>query len=345
MSARSDFRYIFTEGFDEPRQWLDRFIEEMYRDDDFICIRDGNRAVSGLLLSPYTTAFHRRTLPLGYISCVATARDERGKGHMSRAMHLALNSAAERGMAMVALIPARPHLFLTYSHYGLSTVYYVDEQRYTSLHRFATPEGFTPVEPAYPMLQRLESAEADGILHTSHQYGFVMTDLDMGGGFAVAVVSDDGGAAMAFVEVSDDTALIRYLPSTSAEAAEAALSHVRERVGEKKIVVHGGPGERNVALRPHGMGRIVNADMVLTTLAESYPGLDMVIRIHDPVVAANEGIYILHAGECTRMQHTLRRIALDVSADVLTRILFSAPRIGDIFGVPSFRPMLPLMLD
>lgn len=346
MSARSDFRYLFGEGFNEPRAWLDRFMEHVYRDDDFICVRDAaGRAVSGLLLSPYSTAFHGAAMPLGYISCVATVRDERGKGYMSRAMQLTLNSAAERGMGLAALIPADSLLFYTYSHYGMATVYYVDEQRYTSLHRFAMPDGFAAAVATYPLLERLERAAAEGVLHTAAQYAFITDDLAMDGGFVLAATRPEGDAAMAFVDVSGDEALVRYLPATSAEAAEAALALVRERVGERRIVVWDRPGDRRVSLRRRGMARIVNADMVLSSLASAYPQLDMVIRLRDPVIAANDGIYILREGECTRVQHTLRRIALDVSVDVATRILFSAPAIGDIFGLPSFRPMLPLMLD
>ena len=345
MPTRNDFRRLFTDGFSESRQWLDWFLAEVYRDEDLVCLEEGGKPVSGLLLTPYICDFHGAPMPTGYISCVATARDERGKGYMARTIRMALARAADRDMAFCSLIPANRRLFFTYDSLGFSTIYYIDEQRYTSLHRFRPTGAFSAVEPDYEMLARLERAQGGAILHTPGQYECILADLAMDRGRVLACTDSAEGNAMAFVTVSDECATVKYLPATSAEAAEAVLAMVREIAPGQCIVVWGAPMTESRSLRSRGMARIVNAQLVLSTLAARYPAIDQTIRLHDSLIAANNGVYILRHGNCDKVSDTMRRITLDVDISVLTRILASTPAIGNVFGLPAVRPTLQLMLD
>lgn len=345
MPTRNDFRRLFTDGFSESRQWLDWFLTRVYRDEDLVCLEEGGKPVSGLLLTPYICDFHGAPLPMGYISCVATARDERGKGYMARTMRMALARAADRDMAICSLIPANRRLFFTYDSLGFSTIYYIDEQRYTSLHSFRPAGGFSAVEPGYDMLAMLERAHGGAVLHTRGQYECILADLAMDGGRVLACTDSAAESAMAFVTVSDECATVKYLPATSPEAAEAVLAMVRESAPGLCIVVWGAPVAESRSLRSRGMARIVNAQLVLSTLATSYPAIDQTIRLHDNLIAANNGVYILRHGNCDKVSDTMRRITLDVDISVLTRILASTPAIGDVFGLPATRPTLQLMLD
>ncbi len=135
------------------------------------------------------------------------------------------------------------------------------------------------------------------------------------------------------------------LLSSSEAAAEAALAYVRMETPEKAFVVWAEPTGRKASLRSRGMLRIINAEVVLAALAASNQKIDQVIRVHDPVIAANNGVFVLRKGQCTRASVPVKKYALDVSVDVLARVIFSSPEIGDVFELPTRRPFISLMLD
>lgn len=342
---KSEFKRLFRESFDESAAWAEWFADTVYRDEDFVSVTDDDgRVSSSLLLSRYEMAFHGTRLPMGYVSCVATAKACRGRGMMYRLIPRALSLSAERGDGVCALIPASDRLYFLYDRFGFATVYYIDELRYTALHAFVADEDMVSVEPSYGMFRRLEDLWPGTVIHSAEDYRNIVRDIELDGGRIVAVSGPDGEAAMAFVSPGSE-ATVKALMSTSERAADSVMALVRAEVGEKSVVVWGVPSGRRAALRSRGMARIVDADRVLSAIAASDSGIDQVIRVYDPLIPTNTGIYMLRGGECRRTDSTMRRITLDVGIDVLTRIVFSSAEIASVFGLPGGRPLLPLMLD
>lgn len=344
MSRVNDFKRLFREGFRESPRWLDWFASAVFRDEDFTVVEEDGHAASGLLTTPYATDFHGTELRLGYISCVATERARRGRGLMHTLMHRALTDAHARGMALTALIPASRPLFFLYDRLDFSTVYYVDELRYVSAHIFEADASYRPAEPTYETFARLEAATPGCVRHSRAQYDAVLTDLAMDGGHVLAVEGPGGTAAMAFVHVGD-VLTVKYLPYSAPAARETVLAAVHALDPEKGIVVWDAPGPRRPAMRARGMARITDALQILSALAASDHTIDQTIRLHDPLIPANDAVFVLHSGRCERLESTMRHITLDVSVSVLARILFNSPEIGSVFGLPALRPQLPLMLD
>lgn len=346
MSTKNDFSKIFRESFKVPAGWSEWFLNDVYCDEDLVSLQVDDRTVSVLLMSPYTMSFHGRELPAAYFSCVATARAERGKGYMRHLMINALHAAEERGYAFATLIPETHRLYFFYDRFGFSTVFYRDEQRYTSLHIFTRPEDYEPVEPAFSLFESLERLNPNCLLHTRRDFEAAMHDLKLDGGIAVAVRASDDSAAMAFATTGNVTS-VKALYATDDIAAEAALELVRAEAGEKPLVVMANPGDRTGALKARGMLRIIDVESVLTTLAEAYPRLKMTIKVSDDILARNNGIYIIEKGRCSRVEpesETLH-LDLDVSVKVLAGVLFSSPAIAEIFNLPPARPIMNLMLD
>lgn len=205
MSLKNDFSKIFRESFKVPAGWSEWFLNDVYRDEDLVSLKVDDRTVSVLLMSPYTMSFHGIELPASYFSCVATARAERGKGHMRHLMIDAIKAAEERGDAFATLIPETHRLYFFYDRFGFSTVFYSDEQRYTSLHIFARPEEYAPVEPTFSLFETLERMNPNCLLHTRRDFEAAMHDIELDGGIAVAVKAPDDSAAMAFATTGDVT--------------------------------------------------------------------------------------------------------------------------------------------
>lgn len=346
MTRRGDFRRLFRESFHEDDSWLEWYMERVYREDDLLTLDSvaTGKVSTMLMMSRYDFMYQGRPVPSAYISCVATARAERGQGLMHRLMVRALNACAERGDAVASLIPAESRLYYLYEDFGFATVYYVDELRYTSLHVFQAAEEFAAVDAGYAMFARLEARRPCSVRHSEADFACIIDDLRLSGGFAVAVSDGGDREAMAFVDNGSD-AVVTDLLATDGRAMEAVLAAVRARLGEKSLMVMGEPHDRDAVLHRRGMMRILNVETMLGALAAAHPETDQVIRVHDAVIESNNSIFTLRKGNCDRTPDTMRHITLDVGVDVLAKVLFSDSRIGEIFGIPSVRPFISLMLD
>lgn len=345
MSEKNDFVKIFRESFRTSRQWTDWFMGEVYRDEDVVALRTDDKVVSVLLLSPVTMSFHGQELQASYISCAATAAAERGKGYMSRLITAALADAERRGDAFVMLIPESRRLYFFYARFGFATSFWIDEQRYTSLHAFEMPDNYMPVEPTYAIFSELERLQTSGVRHTRRDYENVVHDIELDRGHVVAVSDPAGDSrAMAFVNV-DENITVKAILSTDAVAAEAAMSVVRSEAGEKPVVIMAPPGERNTGLHARGMARIVDVEKVLGTVARAFPKIKITIKVHDRIISRNNSTFDISDGRCSRDSATIRRPDVDVDVEVLCGILSSSDRIASLFGLPGARPVMNLMLD
>ncbi len=346
-----DFKKLFCEVFPTSEEWTRWFFDSVVDENDLLGIESEGRTVSALMINSYPFVYQGTTLPSSYISCVATTRSQRGRGFMSELMHSALLASAERGDAFATLIPASRRLYFFYDKFGFSTVFYIDEKRYTSLHTFAAHDGYSEVEPDYSMFHRLEMRRACGIVHDELRYSQIVTDLQIDKGIIAAVSDGAGNEAMAFAEVGSEIHVLD-LPASSPEAEEAVLGVLRAKAGEKPVIVMGHPAQvasvdtyGGAKLRSRAMLRIINVEKVLSALSGANPEIKNVIRIHDPIITDNNATFELHGGTCRRIDPDGRHIDLDVSIDVLARVLFSAPSVGDIFGIATRRPFMSLMLD
>lgn len=357
MNRKNEFRRLFRESFQVDPRWTEWFMSEVYDDADVLMLEVDGRAVSTLLLSPYPFLMQGEELPAAYMSCVATARAERGKGLMHRLLPRALGEAAARGYALVSLIPSDRRLYFFYDRFGFSTVFYANEMRYTALHRFPSAPGYAEVEPTFELFARLEAGCTCGIRHDSTRFRQVVDDYRLSDGLVLSVADADGHAAMAFVQTGREARVVDLLADNE-EASDAVLALVRERVGELPVVVMGFPvggvgeflasgtyGRTVNTLTARGMVRITDVAAVLTALAAARPDLRQVVRVRDPLIPANNDTFTICEGACDRTPHTRRTITLDVDIDVLARLLFSAPSVGQVFDIPTARPAMALMLD
>lgn len=348
---KNDFIKLFREAFPAKTEWTEWFMSFVFNENDMHWIEKEGKLVSTLLLSPYPFIYHGATLKCGYVSCVSTAKNERGKGYMNSLMRSVIATSAESGYAFISLIPANRRLFFFYDEFGFSTVFYIDEQRYTSLHSFASDPGFFDVEPDYAMFHRLEGLRECGVQHDESRFRHIVDDNRLDGGIIVAVSDGEGDEAMAFVQNESEAKIVDLL-SSSDRASEAVLASVRKHIGEKTIIIMAEPPQvesvdspRGARLRSRAMLRIADAQPVLNALAAADPTLSRTIRLRDSIVTRNNAIFRLGSGHCERLNQKPQHIDLDVTTEVLAKILFSAPGIGNIFGLPTQRPFMSLMLD
>ncbi|MDE6703426.1 MAG: GNAT family N-acetyltransferase [Muribaculaceae bacterium] len=347
MAKINDIRKLFDNGFNESEEWTDWYFSKVYNDDNALLSQSNSQPASCLMLEPYRLKLADRTVDMSYLSCATTARQLRGQGHMSRLINDALMEAASRGHALVALIPASTRLYFFYDRFDFSTIFYADEHRYTSLHNFICDDSYVEVEPLFEHFTALESSLRSVVLHSEQNFENVIMDnqLDRGAVISIADRATAAPAAMLFATIGEHAAVVREILTVSEAATDSILHLLRQRIGERMIIVRTAPSDNLLMLRSNGMGRIVSVEKLLEAIASQYPATDQVIRVRDRVLPDNNAIFIIHNGKVERVSSTMRRVTLDVGIDTLAKIIFNSKRIGETFSLPTFRPSMSLMLD
>lgn len=345
MNSSGEFSRFMRDIFYLDNNWVDWFMRDVFRENQLHVFDTDNRVTSVMLSTPYSMDFHGRKVGCEYISYVATLPYYRGRGQMRRLMNDTLNDVSRRGIPFAALIPASRQLYFIYDSMGFATVFYVDEQRYTSLHSFES-DGYQLVEADFPMFARLENLREGNIIHTREDFSNIIKDIELSNGIVVAVSDGGSSEAIAFVDNSHEIKVFDLL-STDEKAAEAALAEVRKQCGEKSIIIYTTPGNNLATLRARGMIRITNVEAALAELAAAEPRIKFAVRVKDDMIAANNGIFVINNGKCFRKDYKDDSIKLsfDVNVKVLAEIMFSHGSIGELFDIPSKRPYISLMLD
>lgn len=351
MNRKEDIKKIWKECFGDPQDYIDMYFSRVYSERDALTLEKGGRIVSSLLLQPYSMQFHRTDVTVGYIAGAATRRNARGNGYMSELMLTALDTAAERGYMACALIPAHDWLYDFYNRFDFSTVFYVDPQRFTSLHRFAAGGFYTPVDDPYDSkvfeaFRSFEAARPCTILHSQHDFLNILDDLAHDGGKFIAIEDEEGRiAAMGWAAPTDGRLIVKELLGLDEEARETVLSHFRTYFPDVPVTVMAPAGSDGRKLYPRGMIRIVNTPLCLGIVAAANPSLSLRMKITDTIMPRNCHIYIITGGVCSIDDEYEGTLDFDITADTFNRLVFSSARIGDITGFPSQRPHISLMLD
>lgn len=359
IDTKQEFESLWQTSFPADPAWNEWFFTSVVdaRHVRLLFDADGH-PVSGLLMQPYGFKLYDELLPMAYICGVATYRKYRGRGYMSRLLRESLRSAYSRGDALAALIPADRRLFFYYDRFGFASVIYNRIERYASSHAFALDASLQLTVPDYAAFHRLETAMNATVLHSERDFGHILSDIGHDGGVVVAVADTESTPlAMAFVVVSASGEIhVRQALGTHQAALDRALHQVKTLLGDHRPMLVWRPAvtvdslDAPASLRPRAMMRIVDVGRVLASVAAQFPRTDLAIRVRDDIVPENNALFTLTNGRVTRTEcpsYAADRNfdALDVSVDMLTKILFNDPALGRIFNLPATRPDVALMLD
>ena len=355
MEKLNTIRRIWRECFpDDTKEWMDMYFRRAYADDHALTLDVAGETVSSLLLQPYAIKFHGHTVAASYISGAATRRKMRGHGYMHTLMTEAIRASYERGDMLCTLIPAQEWLRFYYSKLGFSTVFYRKIERYTSVHPFPIDGSYrmapsTDTMHLYDAFCRMMDQRQCHIVHTYDQFLTIMEDNRISGGVFRAIEDAEGhiaGMAWGVPEPESETIRVVELLYDSRDAHDATLHELQCAVPNRPLTVAAvAPDDKLNGLKGHGMARIVNAAMALDIIAEANPKLRITVRVSDPIISDNNHTYQVADGTVTTADTDSMPPDLDVSAQTLTAIIFSAPRIGGVMGLPTMRPSMSLMLD
>ncbi len=353
---RSDIMQTWRERFGDSRHWMTEVFSRIYTDDDALAVDVDGKVVSSLLLRGFMLNFRGVKIPVGYIYGAATARSQQGKGYMSKLMVNALKTSRGRGQIVTILHPARRRLYGFYAKFGFTTALFIDEKRFTSVHKFMHDESryifedsvfdYAELADAYA---RLSSGRSACVLHDAADFRTILIDNDLDHGLVTVVRYAETGAiaAIAFAKPNrhSDSISVRELVAEDDDAANAALSRFAALCPGMMTVVESYPERNDVKFAARGMARIVDVEGFLKVVASIRPNLRMTIKVDDPIIRENHGVFKIDAGKVTRLDSGYNgKVDLDVNIEVLTSIMFSSEKIGDLFELPTGRLFASLML-
>lgn len=348
---KDDVMRIWRRCFDDSDAYIDMYFSKIYRDDDALTYESDGQAVASMMLQPYGMRFFGdESAPVGYISGAATLPGWRNRGYMSRLMSDALRLSRYRGYLFDLLIPADDRLYDYYRRFGFATVFMVDRRRYTSLHTFRPVGEYAPLtefgDESYRFFREAMEDRRCCVLHDRRQYDGIVMDNAVDGG-SMAGVADGSGrvCGLAFVVPRDSTAVVTDLLAVDGDGAEATLAEVRRQYPGQPIEVMAPPSADCRRNGRRGMARIVDAGAVMSAIASGCPELRYTVRLRDGLLPDNDGVYVVADGRCLRFATAPGRVDLDVGPDVLASVIFGNSVTADIFGFPSVRPFMSLMLD
>lgn len=359
MNQKEAIKKLWTEVFHDSKEYVDMYFDRVYRDSDALTVVTDGKLESSLLLQSYRFLYQDTDVGMGYIAGAMTRRSSRGKGLMGNLIKEAFVKARERGDMFVSLIPSHDWLYFYYDRFGFSTVFYVDTQRFTSLHQFPIESTYFPVEDIYSdkvfeAFERMERDRHCTVLHSHRDFLNIMDDNRTDGGRFVAMADEDGNVvSMAWAVVNDNMVTMTELLGTSDDARDAACHELRELLPDKPFKVLAPPLAEHRRLNDRGMARIINADMCLQHAAAHNPNWCSTIRISDPLIPENNQVWKISDGNAeiitdryySHSGQSRPRLDFDVPINVFNDIVFSSPKIGDVLGFPSVRPVMSMMLD
>lgn len=355
MSKKEDIKKIWSECFDYNPQYIDLYFREIYKDSDALLLEDSaGGPVSCMMLERHAMTFHGYETSVSYITGAATRRAKRGQGYMSQLMRGALEESAARGDMMCTLIPASEALYYFIRRYGFSTVFFTKEQRYTAFHTFPVEGTYYPITDAlsdevWEAFDKFQHERKSYILHDRNDFKSILDALKIDQGTFVVMGTDDEEGkrqivSMAWGYLNDDLLTVTDVLGETRESRAAALRQLRGYYGDTPVFVFGHPDQSGGRLMPRGMGRLVNVRKALEIVAKAYPKFKCAIRIEDKLLnEINSHIYLIRDGLCVIDDNYTGHLDFDVDIDVMTEILFSCDRIGDIISFPTVRPMISLM--
>lgn len=361
MSKKDEIKRLWGDTFDDSPEFVAMYFDRVYRDADAMTVTDdAGHIVSSLLLLPYGMTFHGLDATASYIAGAATRRNMRGRGLMTSLMTDALHASRDRGDIITLLIPASGYLYGYYSRFGFSTVIFTDIERYTALHAFIPADDedlptFTPVDdlfsPAvYDAVARFERGlKQSTILHSRRDFLNILDDLRLDEGYCSAVADGSGRvAAIAWGRPAPDgtdTIRVDEVLSASPEARNTALRALRDHWPERPMAVMAIVDDNGRKPTPRGMARIVSSQAVLDLLARAYPDLKLTLRITDPILTANSGVFRIRRGSVETLPSPPPRLDFDIDIATFTDLIFSSPAIGDVTCLPARRLHASMLLD
>lgn len=343
----NELSVYWQEVFNDGGEWIESFIHRVNADD--ILIDAEQHLQASMFLLPYNLHYSSAYLKGRYIYGAMTVPLQRHKGLMSQLMLKAIKRSKLLDEAFISLIPASRDLFFFYDRFDFATTFYIEQQRYTGVHKFPYNNRLQEIKDAdinmlYEFFNTMEKRIPGRLLHSFDDFLTIKWDLEYSCGKIIVVGDGSEIKGIAFCVPNNNEVVVKEI-LLEGYSVEEILYFVRKNFMEQEITIERTYSFDTVNLQSRGMLRIINVYKFMESIAVQHPELYLTIKIHDPLIDDNNHIFILEDGKVVINDSYSGRIENDLDIKTLAEVLFSTPANGELFGLPTQRGSMALMLE
>ena len=300
-TKREEARRLWQLCFGDSDEFLDRYFDLVYREEDVLLAEEGSRAIGHLQFPQLALSLGEEILPAGYVVAVCTHPDHRGNGIMRPLLQEALRREKARGDVVSVLLPAEEWLYRYYTSVGgyAPVVNRARSNRQEDALREEDPAVTAPSLVDY-LLKVEASQQTPSLLHSRAFWEVITEDFEREEELALQIHRTESGLidGALFLVKGEAELLVQALFGTK-PVREALLTEVS---GESKL-------PQSYLLRPNGGGipetrgmmRVLDAPRFLEALVKYYPELTLSFTYRDELFPENDGDYLLSAGKVERL--------------------------------------------
>lgn len=289
--------------FDDPEPFVRLYFDTRYREEDVQVRREEGRVVSALQLLPYTLTCWGGEIPAAYIYGACTHPRYRCRGGMQTLLSEALREISRRRIPVSVLIPAREQLYDYYRRLGYAPVVRRTEAVYTGVSPTDSFVREYNIGELYTFFSSRMRERPCCIQHSLPDFRFLVEDIRLSGGWVIAVAGSSGRpGGLAFALPQEDNRVVLKECLYECEVTRCRLLGAVSALFPDKEIHAFSPVTR--AAQPSeaaGMLRITDAAACLQRYAAAHPDVSFSYHIEDPVVSANNALFVAERGICRQL--------------------------------------------
>ncbi len=124
ISDIDGLKILWKEVFHDDQKYIDHFFDSVFSINNAFIAVDNNIPVAMMFMLPATLTVGTGIFQAGYIYAVATNKNYRGKGVMTKLERYVCEQATLGGISLLALVPSNSSLFKMYKKIGYQTAFY-----------------------------------------------------------------------------------------------------------------------------------------------------------------------------------------------------------------------------
>ena len=294
-------RRLWQLCFGDSDEFLDRYFDRLYREEDVLLAYDGSNAIGHLQFPELALALGEETLPAGYVVAVCTHPDYRGNGIMRPLLHKALRREKARGDVVSVLLPAEDWLFRYYTSVGgyAPIVNQTRSRRQEDALREEDPPVASPSLVDY-LLEVEASQRTPSLLHSRAFWEVITQDFEREEELALQIHRTESGLidGALFLVKGESELLVQALYGMR-PVREALLAEVT-RESKLPLTYLLRPSEGGIP-EVRAMMRVLDAPRFLEALVKYYPELRLSFTYRDELFPENDGDYLISAVKVERL--------------------------------------------
>lgn len=340
---KKEIMHMWDVVFGEGEAYMQLYFGRKFRPERCMAVEEDGKLVSSLEILPYPFAFHQMQAGSGYLSGVATLPEYRNRGLMGQMLVETFRYQRQLGQLVSTLIPASASLYDLYERFGFVTAFRLQEQviaRDGTTQRLPITllEGPLP-EQVYDCYDRNQRRYAIGSLKTPDDLDVVALEHRAGNGEIWAVWKQEQVEALAFAIWQGEELLLKEVIAQDEAQRMALVQTLMAHYQVQQCRLTTGGCEDG---KPLGMARVVHVQRALSFYATAHPYQHAVLKVNDPLVPENCGVYVLQGGECRLAPEGTNGMEVDIPT--LTEFLLLGGNLGGLWHA-FVQPYMNLMLN